>query len=132
MYNPRHDGMSLVVPAPLYPLSRVVSFRVVPVSKDGEGVLHLLLVTSDAPRKVADWYLDKWRAYGVSEDESAGGKVEYRFVVHARGRTAAVEIWGAGFEGDELVKRLQSPVPTPTSDKETKVLLSVPWTKEAG
>jgi len=128
-------GRSLLIPTPLYPSARVITFTCPPTGKDDEHALYLILGTPDDPQVVMDYYLAKWGKHGLhrrntptSAKGSAGGDFVTRKI---RGTIASVEILRAAVGSRDLTEALREPFRPPRpGDEETKIVLFVPWVAE--
>jgi hypothetical protein len=62
------DKARLLVPEPLYPGSLIVGSSLTETENGrGEWATVVSLATPDSPEKVKQYYLEKWRRYGVKE-----------------------------------------------------------------
>ena len=128
-------GRSLLIPTPLYPSARVITFTGVPTGNDDEQALYLVLGTPDDPEAVMDYYLDKWGKYGLHRYDtptSAKGSDGGNFITgKMRGRIASVEILRAAVGSQDCSRALREPFRPPRpGDEETKIVLCVPWVAE--
>ncbi len=127
----KSKGMSLLVPVPLYPSARVVTFTAAPNGFEEEYSLYLQLATPDDPEVVAAWYLDQWAEYQPHRPDIPGAeKIEGEWFVTRKidGRIASVNIVRAGKASKDIVKALREPLrPPKPGDEETRITLSVPW-----